>query len=69
MKSISGKNLCKIILTKGWKLKRIMGSHYIFNKDESPLILSVPVHGNKDIPIGTLKGIMKIVELTENDLL
>ncbi|MEN9519527.1 MAG: hypothetical protein RLZZ381_2115, partial [Cyanobacteriota bacterium] len=31
-------------------------------------ILSIPVHRNKDLKIGTLKALMKIAELTENDL-
>jgi predicted RNA binding protein YcfA (HicA-like mRNA interferase family) len=32
MKSISGKELCKIVQNKGWILRRIKGSHYIFEK-------------------------------------
>jgi hypothetical protein len=29
----------------------------------------VPIHGNKDLPIGTLKNIMKDTNLTEDDLI
>jgi predicted RNA binding protein YcfA (HicA-like mRNA interferase family) len=29
----------------------------------------VPIHGNKDLPIGTLKDIMKDANLTEDDLI
>jgi len=32
------------------------------------VILSIPVHGNKDLPIGTLKSILKDAGLTEDDL-
>jgi predicted RNA binding protein YcfA (HicA-like mRNA interferase family) len=28
----------------------------------------IPVHGNRDLPVGTLKGIMKDAELSEEDL-
>jgi predicted RNA binding protein YcfA (HicA-like mRNA interferase family) len=31
-------------------------------------ILSIPVHKNKELKIGTLKALMKIAELTEEDL-
>jgi predicted RNA binding protein YcfA (HicA-like mRNA interferase family) len=68
MKSVSGKKLCKIIETKGWVLKKITGSHHIYEKTGADKILSVPVHRNKDLKIGTLKALMKIAELTENDL-
>ncbi len=68
MKSISGKTLCKIIECYGWQLKRISSSHYIYTKQGMRVILSVPVHGNKDLPIGTLKSILKDAGLTEDDL-
>ncbi len=69
MKSVSGKALCKIAKKHGWVLSRIVGSHHIFEKTGSDVILSIPVHRNRDIPIGTLKAIMKDADLTENDLL
>ena len=68
MKSISGKTLCKIIERYGWQLKRISSSHHIYTKQGMRAILSVPIHGNKDLPIGTLKNILKDAGLTENDL-
>lgn len=68
MKAISGKELCKIIERKGWILKRITGSHHIYEKLEVNKIISVPVHWNKALKIGTLKALMKIAELTEEDL-
>ncbi len=69
MKSISGKKLCKIIEKKGWTLKKITGSHHIYQKAGKPQILSIPVHRNQDLKIGTLKALIKIAGLTENDLL
>ncbi|WP_229550099.1 type II toxin-antitoxin system HicA family toxin [Nostoc sp. CHAB 5836] len=32
------------------------------------MILSIPVHGNRDLPIGTLKGLLKDAGLTEEDI-
>ncbi|MEH1960727.1 MAG: type II toxin-antitoxin system HicA family toxin [Nostoc sp.] len=34
MKSIYGKQLCKIVEQKGWVLQRITGSHYISENPE-----------------------------------
>lgn len=68
MKSVSGKALCKIVEKFGWKLKRIVGSHHIYAKEGVEPILSIPVHGNRDLPIGTLKRIIKDARLIEADL-
>jgi predicted RNA binding protein YcfA (HicA-like mRNA interferase family) len=68
MKAVSGKMLCKIVERNGWELKRISGSHHIYIKDCIDAILSIPVHSNRDLPIGTLRSIMKDAELTEDDL-
>ncbi|MDJ0601123.1 MAG: type II toxin-antitoxin system HicA family toxin [Crocosphaera sp.] len=69
MKSISGKKLCKIVEKQGWILKRVTGSHHIYQKPDSQKILSIPVHRNQDLKLGTLKSLMKIANLSEQDLL
>jgi predicted RNA binding protein YcfA (HicA-like mRNA interferase family) len=69
MKSLSGKRLCKIVEQKGWVLRKITGSHHIYENSEMQQILSIPVHRNQDLKIGTLKALMKIAELSEEDLL
>lgn len=68
MKSISGKKLCKVVEKYGWKLARIKGSHYIYSKENISTIIIIPVHGNRDLPLGTLKGILRDTGLTENDI-
>ncbi|MTJ48502.1 type II toxin-antitoxin system HicA family toxin [Dolichospermum sp. UHCC 0259] len=67
MKSISGKKLCKIVEKKGWILKKITGSHHIYEKPDESKIISIPVHRNQDLKLGTLKSIMKVAELVEDD--
>ena len=68
MKSISGKKLCKIVEQKGWILKKITGSHHIYEKLGKNKIISIPVHKNQDLKTGTLKSLMKIAEITEDEL-
>lgn len=69
MKSISGKRLCKIVEQNGWILRKTTGSHHIYENPHVDQILSIPVHSSKDLKIGTLKTLMKIANLSEQDLL
>lgn len=68
MKSISGKELCKILEKKGWKLRNIKGSHFVYVKQGYSERITVPVHSNKDLKIGLLKMIMKIADINEDEL-
>jgi predicted RNA binding protein YcfA (HicA-like mRNA interferase family) len=68
MKLVSGKKICKILEKNGWILKRVKGSHHIYENSETDRIVSVPVHGNKDLKIGTLNALMKAADLLEDDL-
>jgi predicted RNA binding protein YcfA (HicA-like mRNA interferase family) len=68
MKSVSGKKFCQIVEQRGWILQRTTGSHHIYQNPEFDKILSIPVHKNQDLKIGTLRALMKIAELTEDDL-
>jgi predicted RNA binding protein YcfA (HicA-like mRNA interferase family) len=68
MKSISGRELCKLLETEGWQLKAVHGSHHVYMKSGRKERISVPVHGNKDLKLGMLKAIIKIAEIDESKL-
>lgn len=68
MKSISGKELSKILEKKGRERRRIKGSHHIYVKHDNPARISIPVHGNRPLKAGLLKHLMKIAGLEESDL-
>ncbi|MBI5193717.1 MAG: type II toxin-antitoxin system HicA family toxin [Nitrospirae bacterium] len=68
MKSISGRDLCKILEKKGWQLKKVHGSHHVYMMTGRKERISIPVLGNKDLKIGMLRSIMKIAEISENEL-
>jgi predicted RNA binding protein YcfA (HicA-like mRNA interferase family) len=68
VKSVSGKHLCKILEKQGWTLQRIHGSHHIFGKSGDPVIITVPVHRNRDLKRGTQRQIMKSAGLSDSDL-
>lgn len=69
MKSYSGKAFCKVLEKHGWILIRVNGSHHVYRKKGNNFAISVPVHSNQDLKIGTLKSIMKQANLTEEDLI
>jgi predicted RNA binding protein YcfA (HicA-like mRNA interferase family) len=52
----------------GWILRRVAGSHRIFSRPDRSDIITVPVHGNKTLKIGTQRAIMKQAGLTEDNL-
>ncbi|MBI3909372.1 MAG: type II toxin-antitoxin system HicA family toxin [Armatimonadetes bacterium] len=43
----------------GWYEVRQSGSHKQFKHDQKPGLVTVPVHGSKDIPPGTLANIFR----------
>jgi predicted RNA binding protein YcfA (HicA-like mRNA interferase family) len=44
----------------GFELDRIRGSHHVMRHDGPPVrAVSVPVHGNRPLPRGTLKAIIE----------
>ncbi|HEY6391939.1 MAG TPA: type II toxin-antitoxin system HicA family toxin [Bryobacteraceae bacterium] len=44
--------MCRLVETKGWLLRRIKGSHRIYSKPGERKVISIPVHGNKDLKPG-----------------
>jgi predicted RNA binding protein YcfA (HicA-like mRNA interferase family) len=68
MKTVSGRELCKILEKNGWSLKTIHGSHHVYMKEGRKERISVPVHGNKDLKVGLLTSILKLAGILESDL-
>lgn len=68
MKAVSGKDLAKLATARGWILKRVAGSHYIYEKPGRIETLSIPVHGNHALKVGLQRALMKIVGLKPEDL-
>ena len=57
------KKLIKLLKRNGFQFVRQNGSHALFKNFEENLTTVVPIH-SKDIPIGTLKAILKDAEIT-----
>lgn len=52
-------DVIKMLKAEGWYEVRQSGSHKIFQHDTKPGNVVVPVHGKKDVPIGTFNNILK----------
>jgi len=68
LKSVSGKRLCRVLESHGWRLARIKGSHHIYTHPQGGSIVTVPVHGNEDLKAGTLSALLKAAGLAQSDL-
>ncbi|HZT31365.1 MAG TPA: type II toxin-antitoxin system HicA family toxin [Bryobacteraceae bacterium] len=52
MKSITGPEMCRLLEANGWSLRRINGSHHIYSKPGERKVISIPVHGSKNLKSG-----------------
>ena len=48
-------------------MQRQTGSHVLLEHSDGRVVV-IPVHANKDLPKGTLRGILRDVEITPDQL-
>lgn len=68
MKQVSGRELAKAILKRGWLLARIKGSHHVYTKLGRRERIVIPIHGNQPLKLGLLRSLMKIADIKEDDI-
>jgi predicted RNA binding protein YcfA (HicA-like mRNA interferase family) len=51
--------MCRLIEANGWVLQRIKGSHHIYSKPGERKIVSIPVHGNRDLKLGLVNRLSR----------
>ncbi len=56
--AIKGRRLVKFLESMGFRVTRTKGSH-VRLRSEDGRVTTVPVHGNKDIPKGLLRKIIR----------
>ena len=67
MKALTGKQLCSLLESRGWQLKRIRGSHHIFVKPGIAVRISVPVHRGA-LKRGLQRHLMKLAQIKDSEL-
>jgi predicted RNA binding protein YcfA (HicA-like mRNA interferase family) len=57
------RDLVRLIEQDGWRQVRTTGSHRHFKHPSKPSVVTVPGHPGDDLPVGTLKSILKAAGL------
>ena len=55
-----------MLVKYGFSVVRIQGSHYVLQKGDLHTV--VPVHGNELLKLGTLRGILRDIEVSPDEL-
>ncbi len=63
----SGKEVAAALERAGFEVSHVRGSHYYLRK-QGGRIVPVPVHGGRDLPLGTLRSILRLAGLTAEEL-
>jgi len=66
--TVSGKQMVRVLETRGWYLRRVRGSHHVLRHPGVQDVLVVPVHANRALKKGTLLNILKTAGLSREDL-
>lgn len=62
---VTGKEMLRFLERQGFALRRITGSHHVMRKGDLQTV--VPVHRNENLKIGTLRGILRDIEMSSDD--
>ena len=58
----SGKDMLDFLQRQGFSVVRICGSHHVVNRGDQ--YTTVPVHGNQSLKIGTLRKILRDIDMS-----
>ncbi|HEX3356097.1 MAG TPA: type II toxin-antitoxin system HicA family toxin [Tepidisphaeraceae bacterium] len=61
----TGSEMVRFLQRQGFALLRVRGSHHFMQRDD--LRTTVPVHGNQNVKIGTLRSILRDVNLSPSE--
>jgi predicted RNA binding protein YcfA (HicA-like mRNA interferase family) len=67
MKSVSSREIMKVLKVNGWEEVSVRGSHHQFKHPTIAGRITIP-HPRKDLPWATVKSILKQAGLNEKDL-
>ena len=68
IKKISGKNCIKILCNKfGFFIARQTGSHIVLKKKTAHGEIGTVVPNHKELKIGTIKGILELAKVSEDE--
>lgn len=62
---VTGAEMVRFLERERFSLLRVRGSHHFLQRDE--LRTSVPVHGSSPLKIGTLRSILRDIQMSPGD--
>ena len=62
---VTGQEMVQFLQREGFQLLRVRGSHHFLSRGD--LRTSVPVHGNRPLKIGTLRGILRDIRMSATE--
>ncbi len=65
---VNGQRLVKALEKAGFVRRRQKGSHLHMFRESDGRRVTIPIHQGRDIPTGTLRGILKDAEITPDEL-
>jgi len=61
------RDVIRLLESNGWRLRATRGSHRQFKHPSKEMVVTVAGHIGEDIPIGTLKAILRSAGLNEQE--
>ena len=65
----TGRQVVRALQRGGYELSHIRGSHHYLRKPGVAALVVVPVHENRDLPIGTQRSILRQAGLTVEEFI
>ena len=62
----TGKEMVRALVRHGFSVVRIQGSHHVLQKGDVHTV--VPVHGNELLKLGTLRSILRDIDVSPDEL-
>lgn len=59
LRPLKSREVIEVLKKLGFRERRQTGSHLILRNDQTGKIIPVPIHGSKDLKIGTLRSIIR----------
>ena len=67
--ALTGREVLRALEGAGFELVRVKGSHHFLRRRGASQGVAVPVHGNRDMPAGTLRSIIAQAGLSVDEFI
>ena len=66
---VSGRDVVRALRRGGFEPSHVRDSHHYLRRPDGAGLVVVPVHANRDLPIGTLSSVLRQAGLTADELI